>query len=103
MSHLISKPTTETTCPRCRTATLSGIDEGIPARVDRAPLATQAAEIAALVDNRRTFTHTANRFLIYRDASRIAGGQLNGRGTVHAEHKCTGQVQLTIDEMIGHQ
>ena len=101
MSHLISKPASETTCPRCRRQTLSGIDEGIPARVDRAPLATPAAEVNALLHGRRTFTLTRNRFLIHRDASRITGGQL--RGTTHAEHKCTGQVQLTIDQMIGQQ
>ncbi|MFI6763316.1 hypothetical protein ACIBF5_29700 [Micromonospora sp. NPDC050417] len=100
MSYLISKTAAETTCPRCRRQTLSAIEEGIPCRVDRAPLTTPAAEITALLDGRHTFVLTPRGYLIHRDAGRIAGNTIPG--TIHAEHQCTTKAhQLTIDEMIG--
>lgn len=97
--HLVSTTATEQPCPRCRRATLTALDEGLPARVDATPLHDRTAEIAALLQGRWTFTYTANRQLIHRDATRITDNHL--RGTVHAAHKCVGYEQTTIDDMIG--
>jgi hypothetical protein len=98
--HLVSTATTETRCPRCHTATLTALDEGLTARVDLAPLPTREAEIAALLQGHWTYIHTANRHLVYRDAGRITANSL--RGTIHAEHKCGNRpTQLTIDDLIG--
>lgn len=97
--HFISTTAAETTCPRCRKPLLTALDEGIPTRVDATPLPDRQAEIAALLDGRWTYVLTINRHLTIRDASRITGGSL--RGTIHAEHKCTGAEQLTIEDLIG--
>lgn len=99
MSHLISTTATETTCPRCHTPLLVALDDGLPARVDAQPLPDRAAEIAALLDNRWTYTRTHYGQLIHRDATRIAARTL--QGTIHAEHKCEGPEQLMIDDLIG--
>lgn len=99
--HFVSTLTKETRCPRCHTALLTALDDGVPARVDAAPLPDRTAEIAALLDNRMTYIHTTNRHLIYRDATRITGNTIPG--TIHAEHKCTGPAQLTLDDLIGNQ
>lgn len=99
--HFISTTTAETRCPRCHKPLLSALDGGIPARVDATPLADRAAEIAALLDGRWTYTHTTNRHLIIRDADLIAAGTL--RGTIHAEHKCAGAIQLTLEDLIGQK
>ncbi|MFI6228905.1 hypothetical protein ACIBCR_16500 [Micromonospora echinospora] len=99
--HLISTVATESRCPRCRAATLTALDDGIPARVNATPLPDRQAEITALLDGRLTYVLTTNRHLLHRDGSRIAANTL--RGTVHAEHKCTGPTQLTFDDLIGNQ
>jgi hypothetical protein len=99
--HFISTVTTESRCPRCHTPLLTALDEGVTARVNAAPLPDRAAEIAALLDGRWTYILTANKHLVLRDANRIASGTL--RGTIHAEHKCTGPTQLTFDDLIGDQ
>lgn len=99
--HFASTAAKATECPRCRAALLTAHDEGLRATVDLEPLADRAAEIEALLDGRWTYTHTQWGHLVYRDASRIAAGTL--RGTIHAQHKCVGTVQLTLDDLIGTQ
>lgn len=99
--HFASTTATDSHCQRCQGPILTALDEGITARVDARPLPNPAAEVAALLDNRRTFVLTANRLLIYRDASRIAGGKQ--RGSIHAEHRCSGPTQLSFDDLIGNQ
>ncbi|MEU5549224.1 hypothetical protein ABZ738_05595 [Micromonospora sp. NPDC047793] len=99
--HLISTTATPGTCPRCRRPVITALDDGIPARVDATPLPDRQAEIAALLEGRWTYTHTTNRHLIHRDAARITANTLTG--TIHAEHKCTGAIQLTLDDLIGNQ
>lgn len=99
--HFISTVAAEATCPRCRARTLTALDEGIPARVDATPLPDRQAEIAALLNGQWTYVLTNNKHLAIRDASRITGNSL--RGTIHAEHKCTGPTQLTFDDLIGEK
>lgn len=99
--HFASTRATDARCPRCHAALLTALDEGLTARVDATPLPDRDAEIAALLDGRWTYTLTANRHLIMRAAHRIAANTI--RGTVHAEHKCTGPTQLTFDDLIGAQ
>lgn len=84
--HFISTTAEPATCPRCDTAILVALDEGLDARADPAPL-DQAAEVDALLTGRRTYTRTPGGQLVERTADRISGGSL--RGTVHAEHRCT--------------
>jgi hypothetical protein len=98
MTHFVSTAATEKPCPRCRTAVLIALDEGVPARADAQPLADRQAEIAAILNGLWTYTLIGNRELVHRDASRIQDRTL--RGTVHAEHKCAGRIQLTIDDLI---
>jgi hypothetical protein len=98
MSHLISTPATAQTCPRCGAPILTALDEGIPARVDQDPV-DNAGEISAILDGRWTFVLTQFRHLVHRDAHRITAGK--PRGTIHAEHHCTRNIQTTIDDMIG--
>lgn len=99
MTHFASTTATEQTCPRCKARLLVALDEGLTARADAAPLTDPAAEIAALLDGRWTYTYTAFGHLVHRDATRIKANTI--RGTIHAQHRCTGNVQLTLDEMIG--
>lgn len=101
MTHFQSTRATEARCPRCRLPILTAHDEGIRVRVDLDPLPTPAAEIAALLEGRHTYTRLGNGHLVYRDAPRITGGTL--RGPIHADHKCVGPTQLLIDDLIGEQ
>jgi hypothetical protein len=94
MTHFQSTTVTETRCPRCHRAILTALDEGLRVTADTTPLPNPQAEVAAILDNRRTYTRTQFGWLIFRDASRIAGNSL--RGTIHAEHKCTGPQQLAL-------
>lgn len=96
-----STTATDTRCPACRAQTLTALDEGIPARVDAAPLPDRQAEIAALLNGQATYVLTTNRQLIHRDAERITANTLHG--TIHAEHKCSPPAQLTIDNLIGER
>lgn len=83
MSHLVSTAATEDTCHRCRRPVLVALAEGLPTKVDPAPL-DHAGEIAALIQGRWTYTLTRTRDLIHRDADRI--GTL--AGTIHTQHIC---------------
>jgi hypothetical protein len=95
MKHLISTTATDTHCPRCHAPVITALDSGLTARVDRVPLPDAQAEIAVLLDNRRTYTLTRYHHLIHRDPGHIANGTLNG--TTHAEHKCAHNEQLQLD------
>lgn len=99
--YLHSTVAKDTRCDRCQAPLLAALDEGIPARVNAKPLLDRQAEITALLNGQWTYVLTSNRHLILRDASRIAANTL--RGTIHAEHKCTGAEQLTIEGLIGAQ
>ncbi|MER5703494.1 hypothetical protein ABT023_16335 [Micromonospora sp. NPDC002296] len=101
MTHFISTPAALATCPRCRLPIITAHDEGIRVRVDLVPLPDQAAEIAALLQGRTTYTRLRNGHLVTRDAPRIAARTLTG--PTHADHRCTGPKQLTIDDLIGAQ
>jgi hypothetical protein len=92
--HLVSSRATTAPCPRCRRPTLVALDEGLPARVDTAPL-DRDGEIAALLSDRWTYSLTPSGDLIHRDPSRIADA--TQPGTIHAAHRCTTAVQLEID------
>ncbi|MEU8329831.1 hypothetical protein [Micromonospora sp. NPDC048839] len=94
-----STATTPTRCERCHAPLLTALDEGLAARVDATPLPDRQAEIAALLNGQWTYTHTNNRHLVVRTPERITAGLL--RGTTHAEHKCNGPTQLTLDDMMG--
>jgi hypothetical protein len=94
MSWFQSTRTTESRCPRCHASILTGLDEGLTARVDATPLPNPQAEIDAIIRDLRTYTLTQFGWLVFRDATRIKGG--TPRGTIHAEHKCTGNAQLAL-------
>jgi len=68
--HFVSTPAAETTCPRCRAQLLTALDEGLRATVDADPL-DPAAEIAALLAGKWTYTLTSNRHLVHRTPERI--------------------------------
>lgn len=99
MTHLASTTADDAECPRCHKPILTALDEGLTAHVDATPLPDRQAEIAALIEGRWTYTLTTYRQLIHRNAQRITADTM--RGTIHAEHRCAGIVQLTIDDMIG--
>lgn len=101
--HLISTTATDRTCPRCHAPILTALDEGLPATIDREPIAA-TTEVAILLTGRRTYTKTHGGQLIHRTPERIRGGWLRG-GTIHAEHKCDQppSEQLTFDLTGGTQ
>ena len=82
--HLVTTPAVAGTCPRCRCVILTGLAEGLRARVDPTAL-DPTAEVTALLAGRWTYTLTAGG-LVHRDAGRIAGGTLTG--PVLADHTC---------------
>jgi hypothetical protein len=88
--HLISTPSRVVTC-HCGATLLAAHDSGEPVTVDATPLPDRAAEIAALIQNRRTYTHTIGRQLIHRTPGIIRSGW--PPGTIHASHKCPRQLQ----------
>lgn len=92
--YLISTTAAEAKCPHCRRLILTALDEGSIARVDATALLDRQAEITALLDGRRTYTHTTYNQLVYRDATRITGNSI--RGPIHAEHRCVGTKQTTL-------
>lgn len=92
--HLVSTTVQPATCPRCRRQILVALDEGLPARVDPAPI-TPAEEIAALLTGRWTYTRTRQGDLIHRDAGRIRG---HPPGDIHIEHRCEKPRQASLWE-----
>lgn len=97
--HLVTTIAKQQRCHRCRAPILTALDEGLTARVDATPLRNRDAEIAALLDNRRTYNYTSYGHLYYRDEWRIAASIPPGTA-IHAEHKCStqkGPQQLTLD------
>jgi hypothetical protein len=68
MTHFQSTTVTETRCPRCHRAILTALDEGLRVTADTTPLPNPQAEVAAILDNRRTYTRTQFGWLIFRDA-----------------------------------
>lgn len=98
MTWFQSTRATEATCPRCRAPILTALDEGVPATVDATPLPDRAAEIAVLLDGRKTYSH-AQKQIFYRNATRIRDTTING--TIHAEHRCAGPQQTLLDELDG--
>lgn len=97
--HLISTVATEHTCP-CGTPVLTAVDSGMPARVDATPLVDRAAELAALLDGRWTYTHIRCGWLVHRDSHEITANVLDG--PVHRQHRCRPRpLQTTIYDQIG--
>ena len=86
--HLATTRAKPDTCHRCQDHILTGLAEGLTARVDATPLPDRNAEIAALLAGLRTYTCFSNHELAYRDPTRIRDRRL-GKCDVHAEHKCT--------------
>jgi hypothetical protein len=87
--HLISTRSRTITCPRCHATLLAAHDSGEPVTVDATPLPDRTAEIAALLQNRRTYIHTFGRQLIHRTPEKIRAGWPTG--TIHARHQCPQQ------------
>lgn len=81
---LITTSVTAAIHPRCGATVLTGHAEGLLARVDLTPL-NRGGEIHALCAGLQTYTLTRTG-LVHRDATRIAGGSLDG--PVLAEHRC---------------
>lgn len=82
--HLVTTPAVPALCPRCRHLTLTGLAEGLTARVDPTEL-DPAGEVAAILTGRATYTLTPAGELVHRDASRITGGLT---GVILPEHDC---------------
>ncbi len=82
--HLETTEAIVITCHRCLRPVIYGIAEGIAARVDAVVL-DQAAEIAAVLARRQTYTLRRSG-LIRRDATRRSDPDLTG--PVVAEHNC---------------
>jgi hypothetical protein len=73
------------TCRRCERPVIYGLAEGLPARVDPAPLDGPLAEALAVVAGRETYTLTRIG-LVQRDAVRRSDPSLTG--PVVAQHDC---------------
>lgn len=84
MTYLITTPVKGATCSRCDQLVLTGIAEGLSARVDMTPL-NATGEIAALLAGQWTYTLTRTG-LIHRDATRIAANTIHG--PILATHRC---------------
>ena len=72
-------------CPRCHRSIVYGLAEGIPARVDPAPVDTLRDEPWLVLAGRQTYTLTRTG-LVHRDAGRRADPDLTG--PVLPEHHC---------------
>lgn len=94
--HFVTTVATPTRCKRCGAAILTALDEGLNARVDATPLRDRQAEIAALLDGRRTYKHTIYGQLHHRDETQLRKPHDPGM-RIHAEHQCTRNEQLAID------
>jgi hypothetical protein len=86
--HFVTTPVAGRTCPRCHTLILTGVAEGLGARVDLTPL-NPLGELHALLAKRTTYTLTRSG-LVERHAERIAGDHL--RGPILAAHRCGARV-----------
>lgn len=94
--HFITTIAKQTTCKSCGAPILSGHDEGLAARVDTTPLRDHQAEIAALLDGKRTYKHTLYGQLHYRDETQLRK-PYDPELRIHAEHKCTRNEQLALE------
>ena len=84
--HLVTTPAVAAICHRCRGIVLTGLAEGIRTTVDLTPL-NSAGEIHALLAGLWTYTLLKSG-LVHRDAGRIAGTSLHGKGPVLGDHRC---------------
>lgn len=85
--HLITTPPGCAPCHRCGRLRLIGIAEGIPYRVEPAPLNVHG-ELRARTSGRWTYTVIAGQ-LVYRNVHRIGGDTRRGRPIVFAQHECS--------------
>jgi hypothetical protein len=81
---LYTSPVTVTTCPRCRRLLLTGIAEGLRARVDPTPI-NRAGLIAAILANRPAYRLTRSG-LVHLDQERIKSRTIDGPTVT--THKC---------------
>lgn len=72
-------------CPRCGRLRLTGLAEGIPYRVEPAPLNARA-ELLARVGGRVSYA-ICGGMLVWRTPERIRG-DFRGRPIVFADHRC---------------
>lgn len=72
-------------CPRCGRLRLTGLAEGIPYRIEPAPLNAHA-ELAARVSGRVSYA-ICGGMLVWRTPERIRG-DIHGRPIVFADHRC---------------
>jgi hypothetical protein len=86
MIHFISTRPTCRPCANCHRLLLTGIDEGLPYRVDPAPL-TALGELSARLTGRRSYALVAS-WLAHRTAGRIRMDGSRGRPIVFADHRC---------------
>jgi hypothetical protein len=91
--HLITRRPVARRCDRCRRLQLEGIDQGLPYRVEPAPL-TPHAELTAMLAGRWSYEIVADG-LVYRDHLRITKDITRGRPPVFADHQCDNPATAT--------
>ena len=95
--HLISKPCVRAVCRRCRRTVLDGVDQGLPYRVDPAPL-NIIGELVALASGRSSYRRVAQVFMVRREQWNIATDVVKGRPLVLADHSCVAPISILLDE-----
>lgn len=85
--HMVTTAPRRSTCNTCRRVVLDGLSDGLPYRVDAAPL-NLTGEVAARIAGRMTYRLLTGRFY-RRDQYDVALDARTGRPAVTATHTCT--------------
>lgn len=93
MIHFVTTRPRAEPCPRCGRLQWIGYAEGVPYRLDPAPL-TAAAELAARLTRRASYRFTAG-VMASRTPENINADSLRGRPIVFATHRCAIPVTAT--------
>lgn len=93
VTHFVTTRARADRCPRCGRLRLTGLSEGLPFRVDPAPL-TVRAELTARMAGRWSYWLTAGT-VAYRTPEKIAADAIRGRPIVFADHDCSAPPGVT--------
>lgn len=92
--HFVTTRPQTTTCHRCNRLILHGIEEGLPYRVDPAPL-TLTGELTAQLANRTTYRLLTGH-VVRRTPENITAETPDNRPPVFAWHNCTNTNAETV-------